>query len=58
MTKLLLAAAACCAALLCGAAQALPQSDSSVAAESALRQDLQQALWPADIVRIAGDYLH
>ena len=57
MIKLLLLAATCCAALVCGPAHALPQSDASVQAESALRQDLQQALWPADIVRIAGDYL-
>ena len=57
MLKIWLIAAACCTALVCSPVRALPQSDSSSAGESALRHDLQQALWPADIVRLANDYL-
>ena len=55
MFKLFLTALSCCAALLSSPAQALVAADPST--ESGLRQALQQTLWPADIVRLADDYL-
>ncbi len=55
MFKLFLTALTCCAALLSSPAQALVAADSGT--ESGLRQALQQTLWPADIVRLADDYL-
>lgn len=55
MFKLLFVSLTCCAALACHPAQALVDAEANT--EPALRQALQQTLWPADIVRLAGEYL-
>jgi hypothetical protein len=55
MPKAFLATAALALSLALGAAQAA--SPLGADSESALRQELQQAVWPADIVRLADQYL-
>ncbi len=51
--------ASCVLGLACvaGAAHAATDVAEPAATETSLRQSMQEALWPADIVQAAGDYL-
>jgi hypothetical protein len=44
-------------AFVAGVAHAAAPASEQTTAETTLRQSMQEALWPADIVQAAGDYL-
>ncbi|RZI84006.1 MAG: hypothetical protein EOP38_10540 [Rubrivivax sp.] len=48
---------ACCVGVAQAAQPSTVAAASSHHAETELRQAMQEALWPADIVRLSGDYL-
>jgi hypothetical protein len=47
----------CALSLACLVGGASAGTRPAAEAETALRQSMQEALWPADIVRLSGDYL-
>lgn len=51
------AIASCVVALACVAGGVSAGPTTAVDGEVALRQSMQQAMWPADIARLSGDYL-